>query len=68
MVNFDQAEKDLSEEQTRAEDRHKGISLLFATSVKRSHGDVIRQPQTVFLAMREGRRGAVASDALLQRG
>jgi len=64
MVNFDQAEKDLSEEQTHAEDRHKGIT----TSVKRSHGDVIHQPQTVFLAMREGRRGAVASDALLPRG
>ena len=68
MVNFDQAEKGLSEEQTRAEDRHKGIRLLFATSVKRIHGDVVYQPQTVFLAMRERRRGAVVSDALLPRG
>ena len=68
MVNFDQPEKDLSEEQTRAEDRHKGISLLFATSVKRSHSDVVHQPQSVFHAMREGRPGVVASDALLPRG
>ena len=68
MVNFDQPEKGFSEGQARAEDRHKGNSFLFATSVKRSHGDVIHQPQTVFLAMLEGRRGAVASDALLPRG
>jgi NADPH-dependent glutamate synthase beta subunit-like oxidoreductase len=68
MVNFDQLEKGFSEEQARAEARHKVVTFHFATSVKRIHGDVVHQPQTVILAMREGRRGAVASDALLQRG